>query len=751
MKRTSLYARSLGIALLLIALLPYTLFAWPVWFGTFGGGSGAQGPQGPIGPQGPQGPQGLTGPTGPAGPQGPQGEDGAQGPAGATGPAGEQGLPGTPGTGVTWRGAYDAGTTYSADDAVEYQGSAYIANAETTGSAPPGASWDLWLAKGEAGDPGEPGATGATGSQGPQGPQGIQGAKGDKGDTGDTGPTGPQGPQGLQGLTGATGATGPTGPTGSQGPQGAQGPQGPTGATGSQGATGPQGPTGPSGPTGAAGPGYAATSATSLAIGTGSKSFTTQTGLAYLAGSRARAASAAVSTNWMEGSVTSYSGTTLVLNVDVTSGSGTRSDWNINVAGIQGATGTTGPQGPTGPQGATGPTAIHGTPTVGHIAKFYDIGTIEDGGALSPDNTTGPNVVCKASDGDVENCALTGLSAGGTTSPTLSVSYGSSDPLMDGTAGAGAANTASRSDHRHPADTTKLSLDGSGNANIASGKTYNINSVPVVAAPSDGSNFGNFYNTAAHRSTPAKGDFDVMGSAPKPYIYDGSSWLQMALLSDITKAQVGLGNVDNTSNATERAASATLQNKTIQSTSGGGNNTIKQTKYLQLNLKRCDQTGAALDTTPANATFGECQFSASAAYTANYAIYEATVPDDLDTAIDLKVARFHVSLGGADTGAHCYKIAMHDAADSSSRSTTPATNVVSMPFAGDASGASGDTETISNITLTSWKSSLTAGHKLTVLVGRDGGNEGASCSAGAGSTVNSYTDATLVISYGSTQ
>ncbi len=33
----------------------------------------------------------------------------------------------------------------------------------------------------------------------------------------------------------------------------------------------------------------------------------------------------------------------------------------------------------------------------------------------------------------------------------------------------------------------------------------------------------------------------------------------------VTKSQVGLGNVDNTSNATERAASATLQNKTLGS------------------------------------------------------------------------------------------------------------------------------------------------------------------------------------------
>ncbi len=45
--------------------------------------------------------------------------------------------------------------------------------------------------------------------------------------------------------------------------------------------------------------------------------------------------------NAMWGTVTSYSGTTLVLNVETVSGSGTFADWNINIAGgtTQGAPG----------------------------------------------------------------------------------------------------------------------------------------------------------------------------------------------------------------------------------------------------------------------------------------------------------------------------------------------------------------------------------------------------------------------------
>jgi hypothetical protein len=93
------------------------------------------------------------------------------------------------------------------------------------------------------------------------------------------------------------------------------------------------------GAVGATGPSYAATSTTSLAIGTGSKAFTTQAGLAYVVGSRVRAASAADPSNFMEGVCSGYSSTTLTLNVDLVGGSGTLADWNLSLAGQRGVTG----------------------------------------------------------------------------------------------------------------------------------------------------------------------------------------------------------------------------------------------------------------------------------------------------------------------------------------------------------------------------------------------------------------------------
>ncbi|WP_247776984.1 hypothetical protein [Bradyrhizobium sp. CW1] len=91
-----------------------------------------------------------------------------------------------------------------------------------------------------------------------------------------------------------------------------------------------------SGSPGATGAGYGGTSTTSLVIGTGSKAFTTQSGLAYTNGARVRASSAANTSNWMEGLAT-YSGTTLTIAVDKINGSGTFADWNLNVVGQPGA------------------------------------------------------------------------------------------------------------------------------------------------------------------------------------------------------------------------------------------------------------------------------------------------------------------------------------------------------------------------------------------------------------------------------
>jgi len=155
------------------------------------------------------------------------------------------------------------------------------------------------------------------------------------------------------------------------------------------------------GPEGPAGPSFQGTSTTSLTIGTGSKTFTTQTSRGYTVGQRLRAASTASASNYMEGIVASYSSTTLVLTVDRVGGSGTIASWTINIAGDVGpanslaigsvTTGAAGssasasitgtapsqtlnltiPRGNTGVQGETGPQGVPGD------AATVEVGTVD--------------------------------------------------------------------------------------------------------------------------------------------------------------------------------------------------------------------------------------------------------------------------------------------------------------------------------------------------------------------------------------
>lgn len=93
---------------------------------------------------------------------------------------------------------------------------------------------------------------------------------------------------------------------------------------------------GATGNTGATGPSYAATSTTSLTVATGSQTFATQAGLAYLPGARVRISNGA---NYMEGQITAYDavGGSMTVNVSKVSGSGTFASWNISLAGDPGS------------------------------------------------------------------------------------------------------------------------------------------------------------------------------------------------------------------------------------------------------------------------------------------------------------------------------------------------------------------------------------------------------------------------------
>jgi hypothetical protein len=78
-------------------------------------------------------------------------------------------------------------------------------------------------------------------------------------------------------------------------------------------------------------PGTQGTSTTSLAVGTGAKTLTTQTGKAWVLGQWVIVANSAAAANWMLGYITAYNSGTGAMTVEVTStgGSGTFTTWNI--------------------------------------------------------------------------------------------------------------------------------------------------------------------------------------------------------------------------------------------------------------------------------------------------------------------------------------------------------------------------------------------------------------------------------------
>lgn len=180
------------------------------------------------------------------------------------------------------------------------------------------------------------------------------------------------------------------------------------------------------------------TSTTSQAIASGTKTFTTQTGGLYGVNVWVMITSAANIANWMFAEVTSYSGSTLIVDVKVIGGSGTYADWNISF---------TGARGPTGPTGATGlgvtPQAVGFTIAGGTTSKTLTVALDANvSGVNTGDQTDIPGnaaslsatlVVAKGGTGLVAS-GPTGnlLTSNGTTwvsSPTTGISAGKSIAL----------------------------------------------------------------------------------------------------------------------------------------------------------------------------------------------------------------------------------------------------------------------------------------------------------------------------------
>lgn len=184
------------------------------------------------------------------------------------------------------------------------------------------------------------------------------------------------------------------------------------------------------------------TSTTSVTIGFGAKSFTTQPGLAFFPGGHLTIASAAnLAVNYMTGTVTSYDIETgaLVMNITNLAGSGTHTDWQLSIAGFQGVAGTVVAVSVATANGFSGTSSGGGSPqltlatSVNGIAKGngtalsaatsgtdYAPGTASLAtGILKSTNTTGALSIAVAADFPTLNQNTTGTAANVTTNANL--------------------------------------------------------------------------------------------------------------------------------------------------------------------------------------------------------------------------------------------------------------------------------------------------------------------------------------------
>jgi len=216
---------------------------------------------------------------------------------------------------------------------------------------------------GTSGTTGTSGTSGTSGIDGTFGTSGTSGTSGSSATSGTSGTSGSSGTAGTSGSTGTSGSSGTTGTSGSSGTTGTSGSSGTSGTTGTSGSSGTSGTTGTSGSSGLSGDRFKTTSTTTYTLQAPGNpgTLTVDPGLSYTVAQSIIIAYDA--NNHNEAEVTSYNSITGVINfVTFTlTGSGTYSNWFVNIDGASGGDGSSGSSGTTGTSGSSGTSGTTGT------------------------------------------------------------------------------------------------------------------------------------------------------------------------------------------------------------------------------------------------------------------------------------------------------------------------------------------------------------------------------------------------------
>ena len=210
-----------------------------------------------------------------------------------------------------------------------------------------------WNNVGEiVGPTGQSGISGFSGYSGISGFSGFSGISGFSGFSGFSGISGFSG-SGISGFSGYSGFSGISGYSGS-GVSGWSGYSGISGFSGS----------GVSGYSGYSGLGYYGLTATgSNSLSLGSKSFTTNldaSTTAFTVGQYIRVFATSVPSQYMEGLITAFTGTSLTVNMTYVNGGASFTNWTITASGAVGTSGYSGYSGYSGATGATGTSGFSG-------------------------------------------------------------------------------------------------------------------------------------------------------------------------------------------------------------------------------------------------------------------------------------------------------------------------------------------------------------------------------------------------------
>lgn len=251
---------------------------------------------------------------------------------------------------------------------------------------------------GTTGSSGTSGTTGTSGTSGTTGTSGTSATDGTGGTSGTSGTTGTSGTSGSSGTSGTSATDGTGGTSGTSGTSATSGTSGTSATSGTSGTSGTSATSGTSGTSGVQGDRYATTSTTTFTLGNAG-TITVGTQLAYTVAQSIIVVYDA--NNFQECEVTAYNPSTGVLSFAAptrTAGSGTYSQWSVNLDGASGGDGSSGTSGSSGSAGTSGTTG-----TSGSSGSSGTTGTSGSAGSSGTSGTSGRNGIDGSSGASIAN------------------------------------------------------------------------------------------------------------------------------------------------------------------------------------------------------------------------------------------------------------------------------------------------------------------------------------------------------------